>query len=817
MSNNNLVKTFVDKTVYRDEIFNKSYLNKDDVQCVYYFCSKTESLFKIDKDEDAIDNKIYLNVISERAQKQFDFNKEGIVCVNMKKTFSHNNQISTKFSLRTQLLPNEEVFVQRESNSKTWQRARVIEFKKETRVVLVELLQTYDPKSDASRVSQTIVPFERIAYLIPTYVNLSKAFRVVAKILVKGGQVNFVSGRILDLAKKANKYRYLVFFEGGLTSYVAKKDISIILDQSRGFENFNSFQKEFMNFYFKAYPEVPLAKFKVGDKSLIRLKLPNQTEELYVRATGIVTRVDCKLVQFYAPVQDTHVWLFRGDFTRILSIHNLDAKANEQLAKRHRPIRKVGSQQQKNIIEITIDDDDMVDVEQSESLVEVIQRPTIQQQDLRETLTSSPPPALLSFKSDETIKIQLNEIVPHSCSENCLDPKEKENLPTKGVTIYILPIFFGWRRLYDIKFDHTKQIFYLSPCGIKFYDMETIFDYLQLTRSILQIEMFNLERNFVIEDEDKLPNNKYYASLDDIANDLENQPVSMINTIDKEWLPKFQYLPKREFSSNIKVELDQNFMVCCNCVDDCRNPDKCACQRLTMESSSMIHDFSEFPLKNRILNKKVLTGIYECNNGCLCRRRKDHCVNRNVQLGLRNKLQIFKTIEKGWGVRTLHDIPRGAFICTYAGVVLDDKTADEQGVKFGDTYLADLDLIENLEDAKNENRGLLPFNLDENESDNGELNNLRPFYGEQTPYAINGAIKGNIGRFFNHSCDPNCFAQNVFVDSHDLRFPWLAFFTSRHIPAYTEITWDYSYDIDGVPHKRIDCHCRSENCRGRLL
>lgn len=30
-----------------------------------------------------------------------------------------------------------------------------------------------------------------------------------------------------------------------------------------------------------------------------------------------------------------------------------------------------------------------------------------------------------------------------------------------------------------------------------------------------------------------------------------------------------------------------------------------------------------------------------------------------------------------------------------------------------------------------------------------------------------------------HSCSPNLFVQNVFVDTHDLRFPWVAFFTSK--------------------------------------
>lgn len=155
-------------------------------------------------------------------------------------------------------------------------------------------------------------------------------------------------------------------------------------------------------------------------------------------------------------------------------------------------------------------------------------------------------------------------------------------------------------------------------------------------------------------------------------------------------------------------------------------------------------------------------------------------------------------------------------ICTYAGVILDDKTADREGVIFGDTYLADLDLIENLEDHKN-NSDIFPFNLDETQGSSNPTPQLRVLYQENSPYAINGERKGNIGRFLNHSCDPNCFAQNVFVDSHDLRFPWLAFYSLRHIPALSEICWDYHYDIESVKNRKIKCYCGAFNCRGRLL
>lgn len=50
-------------------------------------------------------------------------------------------------------------------------------------------------------------------------------------------------------------------------------------------------------------------------------------------------------------------------------------------------------------------------------------------------------------------------------------------------------------------------------------------------------------------------------------------------------------------------------------------------------------------------------------------------------------------------------------------------------------------------------------------------------------YTIDAKKKGNIGRFFNHSCQPNIRAQLVYVDTHDFRLPWIAFFTTTKISA----------------------------------
>lgn len=70
---------------------------------------------------------------------------------------------------------------------------------------------------------------------------------------------------------------------------------------------------------------------------------------------------------------------------------------------------------------------------------------------------------------------------------------------------------------------------------------------------------------------------------------------------------------------------------------------------------------------------------------------------------------------------------------------------------------------------------------------------------------------------FQHSCNPNIFVQNVFVDTHDLRFPWVAFFASHFIKAGEELTWDYNYDVGSVPGKVLHCYCGENNCRRRLL
>ena len=91
--------------------------------------------------------------------------------------------------------------------------------------------------------------------------------------------------------------------------------------------------------------------------------------------------------------------------------------------------------------------------------------------------------------------------------------------------------------------------------------------------------------------------------------------------------------------------------------------------------------------------------------------------------------------------------------------------------------------------------------VDEEEDENTPIEKTKAFLEYQQAnydpgiFVMDAHLKGNVSRFYNHSCSPNVFVQNVFLESWDVRFPWVAFFTATHIKAGTELVWDYSYEV----------------------
>ena len=95
---------------------------------------------------------------------------------------------------------------------------------------------------------------------------------------------------------------------------------------------------------------------------------------------------------------------------------------------------------------------------------------------------------------------------------------------------------------------------------------------------------------------------------------------------------------------------------------------------------------------------------------------------------------------------------------------------------------------------------------------------IRENFGEKSSVQtiVDPTSIGNIGRYLNHSCDPNLAACPVRVEC---LVPRVAMFAQRDISSGDELTFDYgvescSEDRPDTPFKK--CFCGSPKCRGRL-
>lgn len=211
---------------------------------------------------------------------------------------------------------------------------------------------------------------------------------------------------------------------------------------------------------------------------------------------------------------------------------------------------------------------------------------------------------------------------------------------------------------------------------------------------------------------------------------------------------------------------------CCNvesCCDDC----SCQVYGNPYTDSGILVDSA--------LEAGSTAVVQECNSLCKC---SDQCRNRVTQKGIIVRLEVFKHDEKGLGLRTLDFVRRGQFICEYAGEVIPELEA------------------QNRLDALTKDDMNYLFILREHFKSSIFCTYIDPRY------------KGNIGRFINHSCNPNLCVVPVRVNN---MIPRVCLFASRDILAGEEVTYDYGQNnCDKVKASIILCKCESENCRGYL-
>ncbi|MCI4381404.1 hypothetical protein PGIGA_G00251300 [Pangasianodon gigas] len=256
------------------------------------------------------------------------------------------------------------------------------------------------------------------------------------------------------------------------------------------------------------------------------------------------------------------------------------------------------------------------------------------------------------------------------------------------------------------------------------------------------------------------------AGINDVAQGYENVPIPCVNGVDDEDCPSdYKYIAENCETSAMNIDRNITHLQHCNCTDDCSSSN-CLCGQLSIrcwydKDQRLLQEF----------NKIEPPLIFECNLACSCHKT---CKNRVVQAGIKVRLQLYRTEKMGWGVRALQDIPQGSFICEYVGELISDAEAD---VREDDSYLFDLD------------------------NKDGEV------------YCIDARYYGNISRFINHLCDPNIIPVRVFMLHQDLRFPRIAFFSSRDILTGQELGFDYGDRFWDIKSKYFTCQCGSEKCK----
>uniref|UniRef100_A0A336ML71 CSON003379 protein n=1 Tax=Culicoides sonorensis TaxID=179676 RepID=A0A336ML71_CULSO len=163
----------------------------------------------------------------------------------------------------------------------------------------------------------------------------------------------------------------------------------------------------------------------------------------------------------------------------------------------------------------------------------------------------------------------------------------------------------------------------------------------------------------------------------------------------------------------------------------------------------------------------------ECNpNTCPA---KENCKNQMFTKRAYPKLIEKNTYNKGWGLFADQNIQAGTFIIEYIGEVINR---------------AEMDRRMELAELKKENNYY--------------------FMDLGSGQVIDAGQKGNLARFINHSCMPNCVTEMWQIG----KTRRIGIFAMEDIKKGDELSFDYQLQCKGDAKK--ECKCGAPNCRGYI-
>lgn len=162
----------------------------------------------------------------------------------------------------------------------------------------------------------------------------------------------------------------------------------------------------------------------------------------------------------------------------------------------------------------------------------------------------------------------------------------------------------------------------------------------------------------------------------------------------------------------------------------------------------------------------------ECTSDCRC----GDCQNRRFQKRQYAEVAVVQTEKKGYGLRTNVSLHASDFVIEYIGEIVGENK-----------------------------RGTRMAQYDREKS-------ITHFYfmGLTGEAFIDATKKGNLGRFCNHSCNPNCQVEK-WVVGDQLR---MGIFAKRPIAAGEELVFNYNVDRYGAKSQK--CYCGESNCKGTI-
>ncbi|XP_038718575.1 probable inactive histone-lysine N-methyltransferase SUVR2 isoform X2 [Tripterygium wilfordii] len=311
--------------------------------------------------------------------------------------------------------------------------------------------------------------------------------------------------------------------------------------------------------------------------------------------------------------------------------------------------------------------------------------------------------------------------------------------------------------------------------------------------------------------------------VNDISKGEERVEIPWINEISNSCPPSFHYISQNQIFQNAHVIISLSGIgdkdCCPTCYGDCLSSSiSCGCSHDTgldfaYSSDGLIKEefleeyisiardpqqqnlsfCQDCPLE-KLKNDDILEPckghlkrryIKECWSKCGCHKL---CGNRVVQRRISCKLQVFFTPEgKGWGLRTLQKLPKGAFVCEYVGEILTNRELYERNIQGRHaeklTHTVPLDAYWYLKHDLKEEEAL----------------------------CLDASFYGNVARCL----DANLIEIPVEIETPEHHYYHLALFTTREVDALEELTWDYGVDFDdnGLPGKLFQCQCGSKFCR----